>query len=98
MFSEMLEKINEQVVELIFKAQLQPEPMMPRRSIPQQMTTIHDAATGMGFSGPPARESGRDDGSARGKKQPVVVGEKVGRNEPCPCGSGKKYKKCHGAI
>ena len=30
------------------------------------------------------------------KPQPVVKGQKVGRNEPCPCGSGKKYKKCHG--
>ncbi len=29
-------------------------------------------------------------------KKPVVVGPKVGRNEPCPCGSGKKYKNCHG--
>jgi preprotein translocase subunit SecA len=28
---------------------------------------------------------------------PVIRGEKVGRNDPCPCGSGKKYKKCHGA-
>ncbi len=27
----------------------------------------------------------------------VVKGDKVGRNDPCPCGSGKKYKKCHGA-
>jgi uncharacterized protein YecA (UPF0149 family) len=27
--------------------------------------------------------------------QPVVAGAKVGRNDPCPCGSGKKYKKCH---
>jgi preprotein translocase subunit SecA len=27
----------------------------------------------------------------------VVAGQKVGRNDPCPCGSGKKYKKCHGA-
>jgi uncharacterized protein YecA (UPF0149 family) len=26
-----------------------------------------------------------------------VVAEQVGRNDPCPCGSGKKYKKCHGA-
>jgi preprotein translocase subunit SecA len=26
-----------------------------------------------------------------------VAGQKVGRNDPCPCGSGKKYKKCHGA-
>jgi preprotein translocase subunit SecA len=33
------------------------------------------------------------------KQQPVVrVDQKVGRNEPCPCGSGKKYKKCHGAM
>jgi preprotein translocase subunit SecA len=28
---------------------------------------------------------------------PRVTGDKVGRNDPCPCGSGKKYKKCHGA-
>jgi preprotein translocase subunit SecA len=28
--------------------------------------------------------------------QPVSVGQKVGRNDPCPCGSGKKFKKCHG--
>jgi preprotein translocase subunit SecA len=35
------------------------------------------------------------DGSTSAK--PVNGGQKVGRNEPCPCGSGKKYKKCHGA-
>ena len=38
--------------------------------------------------------SGADDGSD--KKRPVKKGEKVGRNDPCPCGSGKKYKKCCG--
>jgi SEC-C motif-containing protein len=31
------------------------------------------------------------------KPKPVVRGEKIGRNDPCPCGSGKKYKRCHGA-
>jgi len=36
------------------------------------------------------------DGSAGVKKQ-VINSDKVGRNDPCPCGSGKKYKKCHGA-
>jgi len=36
------------------------------------------------------------DGSAAAKKQ-VIKNDKVGRNDPCPCGSGKKYKKCHGA-
>jgi len=30
------------------------------------------------------------------KQEPVKVGPKVGRNDPCPCGSGKKYKNCHG--
>ncbi len=39
--------------------------------------------------------SGADDGSD--KKRPVKRGEKIGRNDPCPCGSGKKYKKCCGA-
>jgi uncharacterized protein YecA (UPF0149 family) len=37
--------------------------------------------------------SGRRPGQRQGT---IVAGEKVGRNEPCPCGSGKKYKKCHG--
>ena len=32
------------------------------------------------------------------RQEPVRVGPKVGRNDPCPCGSGKKYKKCHGAA
>jgi preprotein translocase subunit SecA len=30
------------------------------------------------------------------KREPVRVGPKVGRNDPCPCGSGKKFKACHG--
>ena len=33
-----------------------------------------------------------------GSKKPVETGDKVGRNDPCPCGSGKKYKRCHGAA
>ncbi|MGH7445888.1 MAG: SEC-C metal-binding domain-containing protein, partial [Longimicrobiales bacterium] len=33
----------------------------------------------------------------QGKAAPAVAEKTVGRNDPCPCGSGKKYKKCHGA-
>ena len=36
------------------------------------------------------------DTQANQPNQPVRVEKKVGRNEPCPCGSGKKYKHCHG--
>jgi preprotein translocase subunit SecA len=34
--------------------------------------------------------------SEKPKQTPIVSGPKVGRNDPCPCGSGKKYKACHG--
>ena len=44
----------------------------------------------------PTGESGADDGSV--KKQPAKKIAKPGRNDPCPCGSGKKYKKCCGAA
>ncbi|GAA5417216.1 protein translocase subunit SecA [Paraliobacillus ryukyuensis] len=37
-----------------------------------------------------------DDGKKQKKKQPIVRADNVGRNDPCPCGSGKKYKHCHG--
>lgn len=94
MFKEMLGMINEQVLELIFKAQIAMEPVPVRRRMPQQITTVHHEATGMGFGGAlRAPEQQR-----AGKPQPVVVQEKIGRNDPCPCGSGKKYKKCHGAV
>ncbi len=41
-----------------------------------------------------ARMAGGGDGTGVQQRR---VGEKVGRNDPCPCGSGKKYKRCHGA-
>jgi len=100
MFTDMLDMINEQVLDLIFKAQVQQEPMPPAVLRPRQMTTVHDSTAGMGFSGVPQEDAGQR--AARqpqgAKKQPVVIGEKIGRNDPCPCGSGKKYKKCHGAV
>ncbi|MND09092.1 hypothetical protein D3C83_321700 [compost metagenome] len=33
-----------------------------------------------------------------GKATKPVVSDKIGRNDPCPCGSGKKYKRCHGMV
>ncbi len=36
--------------------------------------------------------------TGNGAKKPVVVSDKIGRNDPCPCGSGKKYKRCHGVA
>ncbi|MBI4320600.1 MAG: preprotein translocase subunit SecA [Chloroflexi bacterium] len=53
--------------------------------------TIHPEAP----RAPRAVRTNREDGG-EGNREPVRAGRKVGRNDPCPCGSGKKYKKCHG--
>jgi preprotein translocase subunit SecA len=100
MFMELLEQINSEIVSTVFRlfpAQVQELPVRgaPR---PQQMRMTHSEATGMGFQAnrePVAGGAGSEPPKA-GKPQPVHVGEKVGRNDPCPCGSGKKYKQCHG--
>jgi preprotein translocase subunit SecA len=59
------------------------------------------AGAGPGVGAPPPNgmpEQGNDyhDPSVPVKQEPIKVGPKIGRNDPCPCGSGKKYKQCHG--
>ena len=50
-------------------------------------------------SAPPGAPPGSADGVAAQQQTPYVRdGRKIGRNEPCPCGSGKKYKQCHGKL
>ena len=104
-FTDMLARLNEGVIELIFKAHIREEmPFAPRRR-PAKMQEVHDSAVGMGFQGVKKSEDSQATAPAqartqpqrRGKKVPIVVGPKIGRNDPCPCGSGKKYKKCCGA-
>jgi hypothetical protein len=51
---------------------------------------------GLPAAGPDPRELVTNRGEER-QKAPVSVAKEPGRNDPCPCGSGKKYKKCHGA-
>ena len=55
--------------------------------------------TASGARGPDSRAKASPMAAASGRQQEAVAvgGRKVGRNEPCPCGSGKKYKRCHGA-
>ncbi len=110
MFVELIGMINTETLSLVFKlfptsAQEVPVQRHPRAPRPQQMTLTHAASQGMGFEGNREPVPGEEERVARGggaasaqaaKPQPVHVGDKVGRNDPCPCGSGKKYKQCHG--
>ncbi len=99
MFVEMLARINEGVLELVFKAQpaVVPDPAA-RRHEPEKVRTIHESTHGLGYqyAGVETDTAMAEQASQRGKRKPIRVEQKVGRNDPCPCGSGKKYKHCHG--
>jgi len=98
-FTEMLGRIDEEILEICFKAQIQteaPETWTPRRrQEPMEMAAVHQDTHGMGFAGQ-GGAGGSAGPQAAGKKQPVKVEARTGRNDPCPCGSGKKFKHCHG--
>ncbi len=97
MFEEMLSRIDRESLRLIFRTEVrmenEPRPEQPR---PANMVTKHASTDNLGYQ--QTGESQKADPSKAGKTQPVRRTErKIGRNEPCPCGSGKKYKHCCGA-
>lgn len=91
MFQEMIHSIQEDVVRLILHVQISQAPERQRVAAPVQTVKNRDGGA-MGE----ARKAGGEETGDRVKQTPVTV-KKIGRNDPCPCGSGKKYKKCCGA-
>ena len=100
LFQELLDNIKRDVIRIICHVQVQQpeeveamEQQRREQAEKQQMDFTHDQRSAM---------SGNDDVAAEGGDEPVETfvreGRKVGRNEPCPCGSGKKYKQCHGKL
>ncbi len=94
LFSQMLEKINRDVLAILNKAyipvqQRNPEAIQQARQQRAKVDVNKLQASRMAA----AAAAGQGDKS---KPAPIHVEKKVGRNDPCPCGSGKKYKHCHG--
>ena len=83
LFSNLMAKIKEEITEYLFKVQIRRESEFEDEDIIAKPKQIVEHRGDVGGSDKP--ETVRRDE------------EKVGRNEPCPCGSGKKYKKCHGS-
>ena len=81
LFETMLARVRDQMVEYVFRIQLPPRPVA--RPV---------AAEGAPQEAKPAPQQA----AAPAKPASKFANEKIGRNDPCPCGSGKKYKKCHG--
>ncbi|MGI6782652.1 MAG: preprotein translocase subunit SecA [Aminivibrio sp.] len=88
LFQEMMERVRESVAELAFRVRVASErggPSGERRESREFILPFGPAE-----AGEPARRG-------EGPGQPVRKGARIGRNDPCPCGSGKKYKHCCGA-
>ncbi len=104
MFQALVQRIHQEAVGFLVRAQFQTEPTPipePRRPAPAALHFVHAEAPAL------AEGEAEDDGSGNEIRQQqeevahtpfVREGRKIGRNEPCPCGSGKKYKHCHGQL
>lgn len=81
LFDIMMQNIEEDTCKYILKSVVQVEDNIEREKTTEFGEAKHVSA---------------EDGKEKVKAQPIVKGEQVGRNDECPCGSGKKYKNCHG--
>ncbi|MGD0342317.1 MAG: SEC-C metal-binding domain-containing protein, partial [Bacteroidales bacterium] len=93
LFKTMIDKVNKDLVSTLMKGHIpsqdpdQVKEAQRRRQVENLRTSRTDVTHTSGPAGGPDRDR---------KTEPVRVDKKVGRNDPCPCGSGKKYKNCHG--
>ncbi|MDA6067074.1 preprotein translocase subunit SecA [Idiomarina abyssalis] len=97
LFTDMLEALKLDVVTILSKVKVRaPEDV---DAVDEQRKAADSAPREFRHeqSGPAAEEPTQQN-NADAQGQPVRKGAKVGRNEPCPCGSGKKYKHCHGKL
>jgi preprotein translocase subunit SecA len=102
MFDELKDTIRHDVTHTIFRVSVarEPVPQAPRRVTEGRLELGAGAmpAGAMGSEAAASPMAGNGNGAGpESAPQPVRVGPKVGRNDPCWCGSGKKFKRCHGA-
>ena len=98
-FKEMLDKTNRSIISILMKAYIpmsNPDEVKEARQ-PRQKLDTSRMRTGREEVGG-NRPQYNDPSAGKQKNEPVRVEKKVGRNDPCPCGSGKKFKNCHGAM
>ncbi len=92
LFSQMLEDLNKNVLSFLLRAQI---PLADANAAPRQAPPQRRPATDLSKLQTSRTDLVTNGGQAK-SNAPVHVEKQVGRNDPCPCGSGKKYKNCHG--
>ncbi len=94
MFNQMIDTIRFETARILFSLRVQRNEMSHvEPSRPKNIRHEHPDAEDVGSAGKQPAEPGTDRKLAQSRSQ---VAPKVGRNDPCPCGSGKKFKHCHG--
>jgi preprotein translocase subunit SecA len=95
LFLNLLTEIRNDVVSFAFKyfPQEPEEIQRQRKKSTGRIMAMKESTDNIGMTNQERQRGGEQ---VAGKPQPVQVQEKIGRNDPCPCGSGKKYKHCHG--
>ncbi|MDR0976905.1 MAG: preprotein translocase subunit SecA [Prevotellaceae bacterium] len=97
LFDAMVEKINNQTVSVLMRGQiLTQDPQEVRQAAPERRQDLSKYREQKNDLNDPNQQAaaGRDTREAR--REPARAEKTVGRNDPCPCGSGKKFKNCHG--
>jgi len=97
LFKVMVNEINTKAVSILMRGQIPvQDPQSVRQAAPDQKTDYSKYRTQKDEVGRGSAPDGAPRQPEQRKLEPVRVEKKVGRNDPCPCGSGKKYKNCHG--
>jgi preprotein translocase subunit SecA len=98
LFDNMVNRINNEAISIILRGQIPvQEPEQVREAAPERPTPrqqYHEEKQDL--SDPAQQAAAANDTREQPKQEPVRAEKTVGRNDPCPCGSGKKYKNCHG--
>ena len=105
-FKQMDDQVNKDIVSFLCHCSIPVEQNQSnriheerkRKTDMSKMRQRKEEFAGAGASGAEylSQENDYIDPSENVKQEPIKVGPKIGRNDPCPCGSGKKYKQCHG--
>ena len=98
LFDAMVDKINNQTISILMRGQIPVrEPQEVRQAAPEQRQDMSKyQEQKQDLSDPNQQAAAAQDTREKPKREPIRAQKTVGRNDPCPCGSGKKYKNCHG--
>jgi len=96
LFRQLIDQVKNEVTRLMMTVQVQSSAQLDEAT--QAMEDRGEGISNVTYSSPTETGEVETAADAATAAQPAAAGVRVGRNDPCPCGSGKKYKQCHGKL